>query len=73
MDLPSSLIFFFDGYGSKPAVAVAGDQAEGNFGVVFRHRFGIIHHIAQVDDLLRLVAVDSGVHAGQGAVGIRED
>jgi len=60
----------FDGNASSPAVTVAGDKAEGQLGIVFGYFLGVIHHVAQVDDLMRLMEVNGGVHAGQRAMGI---
>lgn len=62
----------FDGHSHTPAVAVARDQAEGDLRVMFGHRLGVGHEIAQVNNLLGLVAVDRGVHSGQGPVRVRE-
>ena len=37
------------------------------------HLFGVVHHIAQVNDLLGLMELQSGVHSGQESVGIRKN
>ena len=73
MDFPPRVICFLRGAATPPAVAVAWNHAEGQLGVVFRHLLGVVHDVAQVDDLLRPVEVDGGVHTGQRAVRIRED
>ena len=51
-----------EGDGGEPAVAVAGDHAKGQLGVVLRHLFRVADHVPQVDDLLGLVVFDGGVH-----------
>lgn len=56
-----------------PSVAVSGNYAEGELGVVLSHLLGVVHHIAQVDDLLGLMELQSGVHSGQESVGIRKN
>ena len=68
----SQLNLFFQGDGG-PAVTVAGDNTEGDFGIDIAELFRILQMITQMYDLIRVVEFDGIVHSAFRAVGIRKN
>lgn len=65
---PSQRNLLFDRSGQDKAIAVSGDKAERKLRIMSRNLLGIAHKIAKMNYLLGLVAVNGGVHAGQGTM-----
>ena len=59
-----------DGGGGGPAVAVAGDHADGERLEAPGQLLRVAHQVAQMDDLVGLLLLDGLDHAGEEAVGV---
>ena len=53
-----------------PAVTVAGHTTDREPRIDIRQRFSVLDQIAQMNDLVRVVAVNGHVHPGHGPVGV---